>query len=84
MEQALEYLKMTYGPGAVVMGVLIARGLWKLTPAVIDMIVEMRMLRAGLDEVKKYGPRLDKLELDVDEAHSKLRIITEEKTNGIG
>ncbi len=78
MEQSLEYLKMTYGPGAVVIGLLIARGLWKLAPIILNMIVEMRLLRAGLDDVKKYGPRLDKLESDVDIAHKRIREITKE------
>jgi hypothetical protein len=83
LDQTLEYLKMTYGPGAVVIGIFIARGLWKLAPIILNMIVEMRLLRAGLDEVKKYGARIEKLELDVDEAHKRIREITKENSNGM-
>lgn len=68
--QLLEYLKMTFGPGAVVTGLFIARGIWKVIPALFETIVEMRLLRKELDEVKKYGRRLDKVETDLDVLHS--------------
>ncbi len=80
MEQVLEYLKLTYGPGVAVVGLILARGVYKLIPAIIDMVVEMRLLRAGLDEVKKYGPRIDKLEVDADALFEKQRFLEKKLT----
>ncbi len=81
MEQISKYIEMTYGPGAAILGLVIARSLWKLAPAIFDMILEMRMLRADLVEVKKYGSRIDKLENDVDHQFKKQRVFEERMEN---
>ena len=82
-QEAIDYLKIIFGPGAVIIGGLILRGIWKLIPILFDTIVEMRLLRAGLEEVKSYGLRLNNIEADVDVAHRKIRELTlaKEKQN---
>ena len=75
--QFIDYLKVTFGPGVVFAGWLIGRGLTKLlttlTPIIIDAISEMKMLRASMEDLKKLGPRLDKVEVDVDEGFKRIR-----------
>lgn len=80
MDQVLEYLKMAIGPGGVVVGVLIVRGIGKLAPLMLELLVEMRSLQKDIAEVKKYGSRLDKVEGDTDIYFAKTRALEKKLT----
>ncbi len=58
--------------GTVLSGLL----LWaakKFFSTAFDLVVEMKLLRKDMAEVKEYGPRIFKLEKDTNEAHAKIR-----------
>jgi hypothetical protein len=84
-QQVVEYFKALFGPGIVVVGWYLGRVLVKLSariiPIVMDLITEMKMLRASIDDLKKLGPRVDKLEIDMDEGFKRIREL--HKNNGV-
>lgn len=83
-QQFVEYLKMTFGPGLVFIGWYVGRVLFKLSaklvPIVMDLITEMKMLRGSIDDLRKLSPRVDKLEVDMDENFKRIRVM--EKAHG--
>lgn len=77
--QVVEWLKATFGPGAVIMGWYLSRALWRLgerlVPVIIEAIAEMKNLRSDMEVLKKLGPRVDKLEVDTHESFKRIRTL---------
>jgi hypothetical protein len=61
--------------GSTVIGGLLIWGIQKFLTTAFNLVIEMKLLRQEMAEVKSYGARIMKLEKDVSEAHSKIRVL---------
>jgi hypothetical protein len=77
--EAVEYLKLTFGPAVAFAGVWIARAIWnvskELVPLIVNAIAEMKMLRASFEEIKGFIPMVEKLDHDVQVSWDRIRDI---------
>lgn len=59
--------------GSLVVGTLIAWGIQKGIGALFNTVVEVKLLRAELVEIKAHNAEIPQIKKDLDELHSKIR-----------
>jgi hypothetical protein len=77
-EKLLVILGSLLSLGSLVVGTLIAWGIQKSIGALFSTVVEVKLLRAELVDIKMNHSKIPKLEKDLNELHSKIREFTRE------
>lgn len=77
-EKLLVILGSLLSLGSLVVGTLIAWGIQKGIGALFNTVVEVKLLRSELVDIKAASAKIPKLEKDVNEMHSKMRELSRE------
>ncbi len=68
--------------GIVVIGGILLEGIRQGIKAIWNLSVKIEKLEEKIKDIMAYGPRLDKVEEDTDEAHYKIRELQSKRDNG--